>query len=135
MQHKQAISEVDKSRLSEYFKGVLDTNDTYQLQSYCWYNMARHFGLRGGEVFAKLTKNDIVFERDSDGVEHVQAEIRLPKEEYRSLYRTKAESEPKTGSLASSCAALLPARGKLPAKQTSRQSDVALSKSFLQPPP
>ena len=47
-------------------------NDTYQLQSYCWYNIAQHFGLRGGEVFAKFTKNDIVFERDSDGVEHVK---------------------------------------------------------------
>ena len=28
VQHKEAISEVEKSRLEEYFKGVLDTNDT-----------------------------------------------------------------------------------------------------------
>ena len=62
VQHKEAISEVEKSRLEEYFEGVLDTNDPYQLQSYCWYNMARPFGLRGGKLFAKLTKNDIVCE-------------------------------------------------------------------------
>ena len=71
VQHKESISEADKLRLSEYFQDVLESDDTYKLQSYCWFNIARHYGLRGGEVFAKLRRQDLVFKRDGDGKEFV----------------------------------------------------------------
>ena len=48
--------EEDKVGLHSYFMHVLEADDTYKLQSFCWSTMARHFGLRGGEVFAKLKK-------------------------------------------------------------------------------
>jgi len=61
VQHKDAINAEDKARLQTYFADVLETNDTYKLQSFCFYNLAIHFGLRGGEVFAKLRKSDVEF--------------------------------------------------------------------------
>ena len=35
VQHKDAITDADKDRLAEYFKDVLDCQDTYKMQ-YCW---------------------------------------------------------------------------------------------------
>ena len=57
LQHKDVLTEEDRVRLNSYFADVLEADDTYKLRSFCWYNMARHFGLRGGEAFAKLKKN------------------------------------------------------------------------------
>ena len=71
VQHKESITEADKARLNEYFEDVLDSNDTYKLQSYCWFNIARHYGLRGGEVFAKLTRQDLLFKQDDQDKEYV----------------------------------------------------------------
>ena len=62
MQHKDVLTEEDKVRLNSYFADVLEADDTY--------NMARHFGLRGGEVFAKLKKKtDIEIRTSEDGNE------------------------------------------------------------------
>ena len=72
VQHKDAISAADKERLDAYFEDVLTSGDTYKLQSYVWYCFARHFGLRGGEVFAKITRNDLQFCSDEDGSEIVK---------------------------------------------------------------
>ena len=68
--HKDAITDVDKDRLATYFEGVLETEDTQKLQVYCWYNLARHLGLRGTEVFVKMNKADIVFKTDENGLEY-----------------------------------------------------------------
>ena len=35
VQHKDSLSEADKVRLQEYFADVLQTEDSYKLQSYC----------------------------------------------------------------------------------------------------
>ena len=48
------------------------SGDTYKLQSYLWCCFARHFGLRGGEVLAKITRNDLQFCSDEDGSEIVK---------------------------------------------------------------
>ena len=50
----------DKERLdaSAYFEDVLTSGDTYKLRSFVWYGFARHFGLRRGEVFAKITRSN-----------------------------------------------------------------------------
>jgi len=71
VQHKDAINAEDKARLQTYFADVLETDDTYKLQSFCFYNLAIHFGLRGGEVFAKLRKSDVEFRTGEDGVENI----------------------------------------------------------------
>ena len=52
--HKDVITDLDKDRLAKYFEGVLESQDTQQLQVFCWYNLARHLGLRGTEVFVKI---------------------------------------------------------------------------------
>ena len=57
VKQKDALSEADKKCLNQYFVDVLITKDTYKLHSFCWFTMARHFGLRGGEVFARVKKN------------------------------------------------------------------------------
>lgn len=71
VQHKESISSPDKVRLDEYFSDVLETQDTYKLQSYAWYNIARHFGLRGGEVFALLKVTDLQFCHDENNDEFI----------------------------------------------------------------
>ena len=68
VQHKDAISAADKERLDAYFEDVLTSGDTHKLQSYVWYCFARH-GLRGGEVFAKITRNNLQFCSEEDGSE------------------------------------------------------------------
>jgi len=72
VRHKEAISAADKERLEAYFEDVLTSDDTYKLQSFVWYCFARHFGLRGGEVFAKITPNDLQFCNDEDSSEFVK---------------------------------------------------------------
>lgn len=72
VQHKEAMSEADKTRLQDYFADVLDSQDTYKLQSYCWFNIARHFGLRGGEIFSRLKRTDLEFNVDEDGPEYIR---------------------------------------------------------------
>ena len=69
VQHKDVLSEEDKTRLSSYFADVLVTDDTYKLQSFCWFIIARHFGLRGSEVFVQLRNNDVEFKRSESGEE------------------------------------------------------------------
>ena len=71
VQHKDVLSEEDKARLSSYFADVriLVTDDTYKLQSFCWFIIARHFGLRGSEVFVQLRNNDVEFKRSESGEE------------------------------------------------------------------
>ena len=69
VQHKDAITEDDLARLKTYFSDVLTANDTYKLQSYCWFNIPLHFDLRGGEVFAKLTKDNLVFKTEGGSEE------------------------------------------------------------------
>ena len=71
VQHKESITEAEKVRLNECFEDVLDSDDTYKLQSYCWFNIARHYGLRGGEVFSKLTRQDLLFKEDDQDKEYV----------------------------------------------------------------
>ena len=56
--HKDVITDLDKGRLAKYFEGVLESQNTQQLQVFCWYNLARHLGLRGTEVFVKINKTD-----------------------------------------------------------------------------
>ena len=68
VQHKDVLTEEDKVRLNSYFADVLEADDTYKLQSFCWYNMARHFGLRGGGVFVKLEKKHIMIWTDEDAM-------------------------------------------------------------------
>ena len=64
VQHKDPITEEDKKRLATtYFEDTLETNDTYKLQFFAWYTIATHFGLRGGEVFAQIRKQDLVLRR------------------------------------------------------------------------
>ena len=38
--HKDVITDLDKDRLAKHFKGVLESQDTQQLQVFCWYNLA-----------------------------------------------------------------------------------------------
>ena len=71
VKHKDTLSQADKERLDLYFADVLTTEDTYKLQSYCWYNMARHFGLRGGEIFARVKKSDLDFRTTEDGTPYI----------------------------------------------------------------
>ena len=54
----------DEKRLAVYFQDVFETNDTWKLQEFVWYNMALHFGLLGNEVFTKLKKSDLSFVSD-----------------------------------------------------------------------
>ena len=56
VEHRDAITEEDKVRLRAYFADVLGTQDMYKLQSFCWFNIARHFALRGGQVFAGIKR-------------------------------------------------------------------------------
>lgn len=71
VEHKDAITEEDKVRLRAYFADVLETQDTYKLQSFCWFNIARHFALRGGEVFARIKRTDFDFRVDEEKKEYV----------------------------------------------------------------
>lgn len=73
--HKDAITDLDKDRLATYFDGVLESQDTQKLQVYCWYNLARHLGLRGTEVFVKINKADIVFKTDENGQEYATLSV------------------------------------------------------------
>ena len=50
VEHKDAITEEGKVRLRAYFADVLETQDTYKLQSFCWFNIARHFALKRRSV-------------------------------------------------------------------------------------
>ena len=68
--HKDVITDLDKDRLAKYFEGVLEIQDTQQLQVFCWYNLARHLGLCGTEVFVKINKTDVVFKTDERGQEY-----------------------------------------------------------------
>ena len=68
--HKDVITDLDKDRLAKYFEGVLESQDTQQLQVFCWYNLARHLGLHGTEVFVKINKTDVVFKTDEHGQEY-----------------------------------------------------------------
>ena len=71
VQHKDALTDADKDRLAMYFEDVLETQDTRKLQSYCWYNIARHLGLRGSEIFVRIRKDDIEIKTNEDGSEYV----------------------------------------------------------------
>ena len=68
--HKDVITDLDKDRFAKYFEGVLESQDTQQLQVFCWYNLARHLGLRGTEVFVKINKTDVIFKTDEHGQEY-----------------------------------------------------------------
>ena len=37
VQHKDAITDSDKDCLGEYFKDVLEDQETHKLQAFCWY--------------------------------------------------------------------------------------------------
>ena len=50
----------------QYFVDVLEADDNYKLQSFCWYNMARHFGLRG-MTFCEPENTDIEIRMGEDG--------------------------------------------------------------------
>ena len=56
--HKDVITDLDKDRLAKYFEGVLESQDTQQLQVFCWYNLARHLGLRGTEPGVREDQQD-----------------------------------------------------------------------------
>ena len=71
VQHKDALTDADKDRLATYFEDVLETQDTRKLQSYCRYNIARHLGLRGSEIFVRIRKDDIEIKTNEDGSEYV----------------------------------------------------------------
>ena len=71
VEHKDAITEEDKVRLRTYFADVFETQDTYKLQSFCWFNITRHFALRGGEVFARIKRTDFDFRVDEERKEYV----------------------------------------------------------------
>ena len=67
VQQKDVLTEEDKVRLNSYFADVLEAGDTHKLcKAFARKNMARHFGLRSGEVFATLKKKKNRY-RDSDG--------------------------------------------------------------------
>ena len=66
VEHKDATSEEDKVRIRAYIADVLETQDTYKLQSFCWFNIARHFALSGGEVFARIKQTDFDFRVDEE---------------------------------------------------------------------
>ena len=66
VEHKDAITELDKVRLRAYFPHVLETQDTYKLQPFCWFNIARPFALRRGEVFARIKRTDFDFGVDEE---------------------------------------------------------------------
>ena len=70
--HKEVTTEFDQERLGNYLADVLTTDDTYKLRSFCWYAIALHFGLRGGEVFAQLKVSNLVFKKDEEGKDFVQ---------------------------------------------------------------
>ena len=69
VQHEDAITDADKDLAGEYFKDVLDCQDTYKphIQSYCWYNMTRHLGLHGSQLFVHQNKDDVEFKYAPDG--------------------------------------------------------------------
>ena len=60
MEHKEAISTADLSKINEYFSNVLESGDAVKLSQYCWFNLSLHFALRGAEIEIKLLKMDIV---------------------------------------------------------------------------
>lgn len=49
VQHKEALTEIEKTRLKVYFKDVLDSENIDKPQSFCWFNVAWHFGFRMGK--------------------------------------------------------------------------------------
>ena len=51
---------------------MLTADGTFKLQSFCWYVIALHFGLRGGQVFAQFKVSDLVFKKDEGGKDFVQ---------------------------------------------------------------
>ena len=66
VKHKDVLTAANKDRLTNYFADVLETQDTYKVQSFVWYNIAKHFGSRGAEVFAKLKKTDLKLRTGAD---------------------------------------------------------------------
>ena len=62
VQHKEAVSEDDMAKLSDYFADVPDIDDPRKLTQYCWFCITIHFCLRGQEIQVGLKKADIVFE-------------------------------------------------------------------------
>ena len=71
VQHEETLSEADMKRLKEWFEDALTSDCAYKLQSFTWYVLARHLALRGGEVFSKLTRNDLEF-TEEDSIEFVK---------------------------------------------------------------
>ena len=64
VRHKEAVSEGDMAKLSDYFADVLDFDDPRKLTQYCWFCITIHFCLRGQEIYVGLKKTDIVFEEN-----------------------------------------------------------------------
>eukprot|EP00117_Sycon_ciliatum_P049545 scpid80614/ scgid35100/ len=61
VQHKKNISDGDWTKIEEYFNDVLTSNDPRKLTMYVWLLVSSHFCLRGGELQARLKKDDLVF--------------------------------------------------------------------------
>ena len=64
VRHKEAVSEDDMAKLSDYFANVLDVDDPRKLTQYCWFCITIHFCLRGQEIQVGLKKTGIVFEEN-----------------------------------------------------------------------
>lgn len=69
VEHKPVINEADWNKIQGYFDDVLTTLNPRKLTFFTWFHISAHFCLRGGEVQAKLMKDDLVFERDGNGIE------------------------------------------------------------------
>ena len=71
--HKPAIGEGDMLKLGEYFT-VWQTNPTVLLEC-CWFMLCYHFGRRGREGWATMTKGTYCIQHDTEGHEYVTAAI------------------------------------------------------------
>ena len=68
VEHKRTITDDDWKKIADYFGDVETTCDPRKLSSYVWFLVSSHFCLRGGEIQAKLRKQDLKFEKDGEEV-------------------------------------------------------------------
>ena len=70
VQHKQPISESDMAKLNEYFSNW--EHDAIVLTQFVWFLVTYHFCLRGSEVQAYLTRDDLQVCSDDNCSEYIR---------------------------------------------------------------
>ena len=73
--HKQPISDIDWELLTDYYVDVESFTDPRKLTSFVWMTVISHVCLRGREIQAQMTVDDLVFKTNEDGEEMIMLKM------------------------------------------------------------